>query len=115
MHRIVWTLAATMQGGGIALSVLHFHAKDPWLFVGLTSVLGGFSAVSVGLNLKRSRMLDAEFEAGYRIGFRAGRRVGTPVVVSMDEGRRLGRLSQAPVRSPSGHRAAAGRHAAYQD
>lgn len=101
-RKACWTMSALLVAIGVALMVSHFDAMIPWFFVGLTLLLCGSVLFNAGLITQRSRTLDEEFDAGYRVGYRAGRRVGGPTLVHLDDRRRDARLSQAPLGAVAG-------------
>ena len=59
---------------GFGLVDASFDANDPWFFIGLASIVVSCIGVNAVLREARTRTLNDEFEAGYRVGYRAGRR-----------------------------------------
>src|SRR5690242_5578536 len=108
-----WRLSAVMAGTGVGLTATHFDVQDPWLMVGVALVVMGATLVNTGYISMRTRTLDEEFDAGYRVGYRNGRRTAKPVIVSLDSGRKHGRIPEAAVGALASHGAAAGRAEAH--
>jgi hypothetical protein len=110
-----------MMGSGVGVTAATFHdLGSPWRLVGLTLVIIGATTASTGIAAHRSRSLEEEFDAGYRVGYRAGRRAPTLVPVSpiraaagglteFNRGAQHGRIPKAPLGALPSHRAAAGR------
>jgi hypothetical protein len=109
MEWFYWGSAGVLGPSGASLMVTNFDPNDPWLPVGLVTMLAALTMCNMAVAVRRWRTLDEEFEAGYRVGYRAGRRA--PLVDAREE--QHGRLSQASVRSLAGHRAVARRAAAH--
>lgn len=98
-----WAFGGAMTVAGVAVLAARFDIYSQWFYIGMTLVLLGGTCLNTGYVARRSRTLDEEFAAGYRMGERAGRRVAKPTLVSLDNWRTYGRVQEAPVRSLAGH------------
>ena len=86
-HVARWVLSvlAAVCLGGVTLVDEDFDTNNPWFFVGLTIIIVSTIAANATLREYRTRTLNEEFEAGYRVGYRAGRR--NPLRVAQPTGR----------------------------
>ena len=110
-----WALAAALGIVGATVVAVAFDPTSPWFFLGLTALIAAGSTVNTAWLVRRSRTLDEEFDCGYRVGHRAGRRAGAPQLVHLDDRRRDGRVSKAPLGSMAGVDSTPRRAAAHQD
>jgi len=85
--RRYWAVAVVIGNAGVGVTVLDFNPDHPWFFVGLSLILLAGMCFNTGYIVRRTRRLNEEFSAGYRVGERAGRRSSRPVVVNLDERR----------------------------
>jgi hypothetical protein len=119
-----WRAAAIVTGVGIALAAINFRPDNPSFLLGLALSLVGVIIANTGYIAMRSRSMDEEFDAGYRVGYRAGRRTPriekvTPIMraseglSAFNKAVQHGGVQKAPVGALAGHDTSAGRPEAY--
>ncbi len=115
---IIWGAGSTLATLGATMMALTFSdLLNRYFVVGVAALIVGAMMCCTGLMCQRSRTLDEEYDAGFRMGYRAGRKVPLTSTVSPIRrvrgglndfnkaviGGRRGRIPKAPVGPAPGH------------